>query len=246
MKISMDIDITEIQKRYELTQKNFAYAVVNAVNETAKAVQRMAQDNVRAKFHVRSEFVIRQAAIIKPFASVGQARPYAEVSVGQKPRLLLSDFERGAQRPPFVGKRVAMPIPGSPARPTVDAKVPGNLFVSALNLQPALSAAQLKQRKTIKGSTSAQTRSMRADFTRAAGAGKVWKGKERTYMIPGLGIFQRFGKGKRDTALLYKFVPTQTLIPRLGFLNLAKTDGQRLFTSNMQAAIAKEVARRQK
>jgi hypothetical protein len=246
MKIDVDIDTSELQERFKLTEKNIAYATVNAVNETAKQVQKLAQDNVRSKFHVRKDFVIRQAAIIKPFASIGQSRPYAEISVGQKPRLLLSDFEKGAQRPPFIGKRVAMPVPGSPARPTLDAQVPGNLLMTALNLQPALSAAQIKQRKTIKGSTAAQTKSMRADFTRAAGAGQVWKGKEHTYMIPGVGVFQRTGKGKRDTTLLYKFVPTQTLIPRLGFLSLAKGEGQRLFKKNMETAVIAELARKRK
>ena len=244
MKIDLNIDAKQLEERFGLTAKNLAYATVNAVNKTALQVQQQAQQNVKSRFTLRKpDFILRQAAIIKPFASVGQNRAYAEIQVGQKERLLLSDFEKGGQRAPFIGKNVAVPITGSPARPGFSSPVVGNLRITALGLQPSLSAAQRQQRRSIKGGTAAQTRAMRKDFTKAAGAGQVWKGKERTYMIPNLGVFQRTGPSKRDTTMLYKFVPRPQLKPTLGFLAMAQLQGDAWLKDNMEHAVIMELNR---
>lgn len=244
MKIDLNMDAKALESRMDLTAKNLAYASVNAINKTALQVQQQAQQNVKSRFTLRQpDFVLRQAAIIKPFASFGQDRPFAEVSVGQKPRLLLSEFESGGQRAPFIGKNVAVPITGSPARPGFSAPVVGSLRITALGLQPSLTKAQKQQRSSIKGSTAKETRSMRANFTSAAGAGQVWKGRQRTYMIPGVGIFQRTGPKKRDTTMLYKFMPHPQLKPTLGFLAMAKADGQAWLGDNLQHALIEELNR---
>lgn len=244
MKIDFNFDAKELERRFGLTEKNLAYAAVSAINRTALQVQKQAQENVKSRFVLRQpQFVLRQAAIIKPFASVGQGRPYAEIAVGQKPRLLLSEFEQGGQRSPFIGKNVAVPITGSPARPGFSDSVPGNLRITALSLQPSLTTAQRQQRRSIKGSSAKETKSMRKNFTSAAGAGQVWKGKQRTYMIPGIGIFQRTGPKKADTVMLYKFKPHPQLKPRLGFLSMAQADGNAWLKDNMDHAIIEELNR---
>jgi len=46
-------------------------------------------DNVVAAALLDRLLILRQAAVIKPFANVKQGRPYAEIGVGQKPRLQL-------------------------------------------------------------------------------------------------------------------------------------------------------------
>lgn len=244
MKIDLQMDAKALEDRMGLTAKNLAYASVNAVNRTALQVQKQAQENVKSRFVLRqADFVLRQAAIIKPFASVGQNRPFAEIQVGQKSRLLLGDFEKGAQRVPFVGKNVAVPITGSPARPSFNAPVEGSLRITALGLQPSLSTAQRKQRRSIKGGSAKETRAMRGDFTRAAGAGQVWKGRQHTYMIPGVGIFQRTGPKKGDTTMLYKFMPNPQLRPRLGFLAMAQAQGNAWLKDNLQHALIEELSR---
>jgi len=244
VKIDLNMDAKALEQRMELTAKNLAYASVNAVNKTALQVQEQAKQNVKSRFTLRQpDFILRQAAIIKPFASVGQGRPYAEVSVGQKERLLLSEFETGGQREPFVGKNVAVPITGSPARPGFSAPVTGSLRITALGLQPALSTAQKQQRRSIKGKTASETRSLRKNFTSAAGAGQVWKGRERTYMIPGVGIFQRTGPKKGDSTMLYTFKPHPQLKPTLGFLAMAKAQGQVWLGDNLQHALIEEINR---
>jgi hypothetical protein len=240
----MNMDAKRLMDRMDLSAKNIAYASVNAVNKTALQVQAQARSNVQARFTLRQrQFIMRQAAIIKPFASVSQGRPSAEVFVGQKERLLLSDFEKGALRPAFVGKNVAVPITGSPARPGFASPVPGSMRISSLGLQPSLTSAQKQQRRSIKGGSAKETRAMRQQFTSAAGAGQVWKGKQRTYMIPGLGIFQRTGPKKGDTTMLYKFKPHPQLKPTMGFLAMAKADGQRWLADNLQSALIQELNR---
>ena len=120
MKIDLQIDSTKLILRLRNGQRRLAYATVNAINNTAKRIQAAERRRVEKEFTVRKKnFIQRQAAIIKPFANVKQGRPYAEISVGQKPRLLLSAFERGAERKPSTpsARRVAEPVIGGPARP---------------------------------------------------------------------------------------------------------------------------------
>ena len=101
MKIDVQIDSTKLILRLRNGQRRLAYATVNAINNTAKRIQVAERQRVEKEFTVRKKnFVLRQAAVIKPFANVKQGRPFAEIAVGQKPRLLLSAFERGAERKP--------------------------------------------------------------------------------------------------------------------------------------------------
>ena len=121
MRIDLQIDSAPLVLRLQNGQRRLAYAVVNAINNTAKRIQAAERRRVEQEFTVRKkEFIRREAAVIKPFASVKQGRPYAEIGVGQKPRLLLSAFERGAERKPFTpGRPTRRPSPwsaGPPAR----------------------------------------------------------------------------------------------------------------------------------
>jgi hypothetical protein len=243
MSFKIKIDDTQLKARFNIA-KSVAYGTVNAINETAKQVQAAERDNVRRKFHVRpakAEFMMQQAAIIKPFASVSQGRPYADVSVGKKDRLLLATFEHGGQRLPFIGKNEAIPIIGSPARPSIDESVPVNLQVKNLNMAPQLPAAVKAQLKSIKGSTRAETAALRKTFKNANSANMPWKGRERTYMIPGVGIFQRTGPGKRDSTLLYAFKPLVNLKPILNFGETGMQAGQRLLAQNIHKAVWQEL-----
>lgn len=243
MDFTFKLDMAALEKRFDLSGKNLAYASVNAINETAKQIQALERANVAAKFKVRkSAFMQQQAAIIKPFASVGMARPYAEIAVGQKPRLLLSTFEKGGTRLPFVGKNMAIPLPGSPARPSFSAAVA--IPFQSLGLKPMISAAQAQARKAIKGGNAAETRAARKDFTRAASGGRPWVGNSRTYLIPGVGVYQR--TGPKTTVKLFSFYPSKELIPKLGFVAIAQEQGQSMFTHNMEAAVIGELERRRR
>jgi hypothetical protein len=137
MQINCQIDSTELVLRLKNGQRRLAYAAVNAINNTAKRIQVAERASVKEEFTLRKpEFVLRQAAVIKPFASVREARPFAEISVGQKPRLLLSAFERGAKREPFTpgAKRVGAPVIGGAARPAFTGPIVPELMMKKLKV----------------------------------------------------------------------------------------------------------------
>lgn len=244
MKIDLNFDAKALMARFQLTEKNLAYVSVNAINKTALQIQDQQRKNVRARFTLRKpDFVLKQAAIVKPFASVGQGRPYAEIYVGQRDRLLLSDFEHGGTRKPFIGKSVAVPITGSAARPGFGAPVDGAFRMTALGFRPTLTSSQRQQQRSIKGSNRKETSAMRKDYARAVAGKQVWKGRQHTYLIPGIGVFERTGPKKRDSRLIYKFKPNPQLRPTLGFIAMAQSEGQRWLADNLQGALIQELNR---
>lgn len=233
MRINVKIDSTELLLRMRNGHKRLAYAVVNAINDTAKLVQKTEREHVTGEFTIRNRaFIEREAAIIKPFASVGKNKPYAEVAVGGrssgKPRLLLSIFERGGERKPVTpgAKSVAVPEVGGPARPSFQSPVPAEFHM----------------------------RKLRFDRTKS---GSVRKGPRvtRTYLIRGVGIFQRVKKsvkGQKDresgaTKLVYFFArQPKRLESRLGFVPTARRIADRWFPKYMRQQVDEALARRRR
>jgi len=215
MKINLQIDSAQLVLRLRNGQRRLAYAAVNAINNTAKRIQAAERRRVEDEFTVRKkEFIRREAAIIKPFASVKQGRAYAEVSVGRKPRLLLSAFERGAVRKPFTSaaKSVAEPVVGGPARPR---------FTQPIT--PELRLRRLRFDRT-------KTGKRRAGVTRT-----------RTYLVPEVGIFQRVGK--EASRLVYIFTRGKRIKPRLRFVETARKEARRWFREEMQREVVNAIAR---
>lgn len=214
MTIDLKIDATALVLRLQNGQRRLAYAVVNAINNTAKRIQDAERRHVEEEFTVRKkDFIRREAAIIKPFASVRQGRPYAEIAVGQKPRLLLSAFERGAERKPFTpsAQSVAEPVVGGPARPQFAAQVTPELRVGRLRFD--------------------RTKSGR----RRAGVTKT-----STYLVPKVGIFQRIGK--EASRIVYSFTRGKRLAPRLHFVETAEKESQRWFGEEMEREVVDAIA----
>jgi hypothetical protein len=222
--INVKIDSTELLLSMRNGHKRLSYAVVNAINKTAELIQKTEREQVVERFTVRNRtFIEREAAIIKPFASVGKNIPFAEISVGgaasNKPRLLLSAFERGAQRKPITkgAKSVAIPVVGGPARPTFGSQVPTELQVGKLKFQ----------------------RTKRGKF-------RIGVTRTNTYLIRGVGIFQRVKKrekGKTDkesgaTKLVHYFAKKpKPLRPILGFMKTAKRIANRWFPEYMRQQV---------
>lgn len=215
MKIDLQIDSAPLVLRLENGQRRLAYAVVNAINSTAKRIQAVERRRVEEEFTVRKkDFIQRQAAVIKPFANVQQDRAYAEIGVGQKPRLLLSAFERGAERKPFTpaARRVAEPVVGGPARPQFAAQVTPELRVGRL----------------------------RFDRTKT-GRRRVGVTRTKTYLVPEVGIFQR--TGPTTTRLVYAFARGKKLTPRLRFVETAEKEAGRWFGEEMEKEVLNAIAR---
>ena len=215
MKINFQIDSAQLVLRLQNGQRRLAYAVVNAINNTAKRIQETERRRVEEEFTVRKkEFIRRQAAIIKPFASVRQGRAHAEIAVGQKPRLLLSAFERGAERKPFTpsARSVAEPVVGGPARPRFAQPVTPELRV----------------------------RKLRFDRTKA-GRRRAGVTRTKTYLVPKLGIFQRIGK--EATRAVYLFTRGKKLAPRLHFVETAEKEANKWFREEMEREVVNAISR---
>lgn len=220
MRIELRVDGSELIRKLEKGTRRLAFGTAAAINNTAKRIQRRERANVRRTFKVRQKkFMERQAAIIKPFANAKQGRPYAEISVGRRPRLLLSIFERGGIREPFKGDRVAVPITGSPARPRFGDPVPEELRFKAL-----------KFRKTRPSGTFTKSGRQR----RTKGGKGVRFGLNRTYLVPAIGVFQRGLGDAGESKLLYIFTPPPRLRRELGFIRIARREADRWFREEME------------
>lgn len=215
MQITLRTDTSSLLLRLRNGERRLAYAVVNAINATAKRIQAIERDRVEDVFTIRkSAFMRREAAVIKPFASVGQGRAHAEIAVGQKPRLLLSAFERGGEKKPATpgAARVAVPVTGGPARPTFPQTVP-----------PELRIGKLRFDRT-------KTGRRRAGVTRT-----------KTYLVPEVGIFQRLSNAASKAVYLFRRSPR--LQPRLRFVETAQKEADRLFAEEMERQVVEAISR---
>ncbi len=215
MKIDLQIDSVALVLRLQNGQRRLAYAVVNAINNTAKRIQDVERQRVEAEFTIRKkDFIRREGAIITPFANGREARPYAEVAVGQKPRLLLSAFERGFEREPFTpgAQRVAEPVVGGPARPEFPEQVAPDLLM----------------------------RKLRFDRTKR-GRRRAGVTKTKTYLVPEVGIFQRVSK--EATRIVYFFSRGKKIKPRLEFVVTAEKEGKKWFAEEMEREVLNAIAR---
>lgn len=213
LQINVKIDSTTLIRRLHNGEKRLAYAAVNAINQTAKRIQSRQRERVEDEFTVRRpEFIRRIIAKIKPFASVKQGRAYAEVFVDEKPRLLMSLFERGAERKPATpGARfVAEPVVGGPARPTFKDPVPTEFRMKRLNFDP-----------------------MKSGKPRAAVA------STHTFLIPEVGIFQRV-PGSEPSAV-YFFTRGRRLAARLDWLKTAEAIAEKWFPEYFEREVVKAI-----
>jgi hypothetical protein len=162
MRIDVTIDTKELRKRFEERAKSVAFNTANALNETALKIQIAERVNLDRTFTLRRAQFMYQRIKMFAFASVRQNRPFAEIGIDQKPRLLLGMFEQGGTKVSEHGKSVAVPITGGPARPTFRQSVPQPLYVTKLGI---------RRRKVRRGKPQL-------------------KGKLGTFVIPQVGIFQ--------------------------------------------------------
>ena len=199
-------------------EKRMAFAVVNALNRTAKEIQAAERKKIEATLTVRKkEFILRQVAVIK-FANVKKGINEVRISVGQKPRLLLAAFEEGQDREGQKALRrlgesgVAVPAIGG-ARKNRRAIIPEEMWIARLKLKKYPRAGP----RPPKGQEVHQPRI---------------SGLLRTYLVSRVGIFQRFGKSA--TRLLWALVPSTSKAKRFEFIKTATAIVDRRFVANLQ------------
>lgn len=216
MKIDIKFDLAGLKIKTLKEKKRLAYGTAAAINDTLKTVQTQERVNLDQKFTVRKAQFMYRLIKIQTFASVTKDVPYGEVGIDStKARVLLSMFEDGGTKQPVIGQNVAVPVTGGAARPSFGDLVKDEFTFKALgfkriNLTHAgREALTAKKRFGVKGR-------LTADYY-------IWAGKERTFILPGIGVFQRTGPGKDDIKLIYSFVKAARLGARLGFVERART-----------------------
>lgn len=224
MNVNLDVDATRLLRRLRNPEKRVAFAVVNAINATTKTAQRAVQLKVGDEFTIRRpSFVLKQAAIVKPFASVGQGRAYAEIAVGRRSRLLLSTLAEGGTRTPFTkgAKSVAVPVG---ARPSKEAQIPEELTFRRLAFKrPKATTAQARRNR------------------RSGSSLKIREGAQNTYLIPGEGVFQRTpGGGSR---VLYVFARPFPLRRQFHFVETVHESARLTFGPNLHREIRETLER---
>jgi hypothetical protein len=219
--VSFDTSILDAERqRYE---KNLAYSVAQALNDTALEAQKRIRAHLREVFVIRKPDFMDRSIKMFAFANVKADRPYAELGVDQKSRLLLSMLEVGGTRPAFKGRSTAVPITGGAARPGIADSVLAGYQFNALNFV---------QRGTVPPQTTGGGFSGKR--RRAKGA-KSWKGNQRTFILdhtrklPYGGVFQRTGPKRADIRLVYVFRRNVQLRATLGFIALAAASFNQTF-----------------
>jgi len=169
--IKTDVDISGALALTDLILKKIPYATNNALTRTAKELVTVERDELKTEFQIRKQFILNRVQIVK-YSSASSL--WTRVAINQKVQggeLLLTLFEDGGEKTPQLGSELAIPLTGGPARPSFAQTVRPSLLYKALNIQKYTTAL-----------------------------GKIqYKGDRRTFIIPGVGVFQR-GSNKRRGA----------------------------------------------
>jgi hypothetical protein len=230
MKIDINVDTSILDKNAKRYVKNLAFSTAQAINDVAKEAQSRIRNGMRVNFHIRKPQFMDRSIKIFAFANARSNRPYAEIGVDNKPRLLLSLFEEGGARLPFIGKNVAVPITGQAAKPSESDGVRPDMYFRALNFRKSKTTAT-KAGKAVLAARRASGNRKR----KLGGEYLIWRGDKRTFILPQTkraplgGVFQRVGPGKDDIRLIYSFKSNVRLRAALNFVGTTETTFSDLF-----------------
>lgn len=227
LKINAQFDTRNLIGRMKTTERNLVYSTVQSLNDTAKKIQADQRALLDSQMTIRKRTFIMRTIKIFEFASVKKGKLYAVVGIdGSKARLLMPMMETGGNKQPVKGKNVAVPITGSPARPGFDMPVADQFTFGKL---------KFRKRTTHTGKTQ-------------------WVGEQHTFIIPGVGVFQRVpSKTRREkskaftnrrgqtmrydrttSVLLYHFEKSAPIKKRMDFRVLARNN----FATYFRTALA--------
>jgi hypothetical protein len=207
------------------------FLIVTAINKTGEAVQKAEKEHVRAVLTIRKPFIPEQVKLFRARFSTDpkrESRWEARVGIGIGARLtgsplLLPRFETGGVRGGTKGGGVAIPVVGG-ARPSQEQLIPDPLFIKRLQLR------RIPRGRRRKGAAPSKGKAVR-------------QGLLDTYMVPGVGIFQRKGQGFAASRLLYSFKPTVRLPKVLRFYAVARRVIKDVFAREVQRQVNDSFAR---
>lgn len=200
--IRLTIDDQAALRAIGAVVKQVTFAAANALNDLAYEARDTERTNIQGDFIVRRPWVLQGIQV----PSGGKAtRDKLEAQVVLEPtRDFLAKFEKGGVKTPS-GRNLAIP---ETARPTPQSLIPSRLRPRRLQLA--------------EGTT--QGIGFRKDGRTARRAiRQKGQGLFRTFLIEGLGILQRTGRGAGSRAqLLYAFKPRAEIPPDLHFERTAR------------------------
>ena len=207
LNLSMKLDASVLEAKTKKQIKNLAFSTIQAINDTAKQVQEAVRKNMEKRFNIRREQTKKflfQRIKISQFASVGQNRPYAEISIDikNKKNLLLPLYETGGERKPFFGKQMAIPITSTAREGSFN--------------KPVAERYRFNKFKLRKFATKGKPQ---------------LKGKQRTFVMRGR-LWQRIGSERRDIRAIYHFRKPFRLRKRLNFIGISKNIYYKQFREN--------------
>ena len=209
MRITTRLDISGALKLTDLILRKVPFATNNALTRTARELVQVEREALKTEFQVRKQFILNRVQITK-FSTAGSLWTIVAINRNvQGGELLLTMFEEGGEKMPQLGSELAVPLTGSAARPSFSQTVRPSLLYKSLNMQKTVTAL-----------------------------GKIqYKGDRRTFVIPGVGVFQRLsaraqatrakkgqssGRNESGATLIYSFKRNVPLRAQMHFVRTAR------------------------
>lgn len=189
-----------------LNQRQMPFATKNALNKTAEDFQKRQRRHQNRVFDVHNRRFVNSSVKVKPFASKERLRA-----------------------------RISIDPPGGQARADILSK-----FEKQTRKNPfrgSRIAIPVEVRRTSRGVTK-KMKLKNLNFRQVRPG--YYVGEQNTHMVLKPGgrgfVFQRYGRGKKQTRLVYTFKPSVPIKPELNFHENARAIVRLVFPRNMRQA----------
>jgi hypothetical protein len=190
MSYQIEVDISQVVKLAEKVLRKLPYVLNDSITEVAKLVVEAEREQLARDFTIRKNFLTGRFKVLQYSRTSDLTAIVGIDNRVQGSPLLLGFFEEGGEKLPTSGPELAIPLTGEAARPSFASSIPTALLYK--NLQISLK---------VQGKTA------------------VFPGLQNTYLVEGVGVFQRSGK---DSELIYSFKRSAPLRPRTHMIELAQ------------------------
>ena len=192
MAYQIDVDISQVVKLTEKVLRKLPYVLNDSITEVAKVVVEAEREQLMRDFTIRKNFLTGRFKVLQYSRTSDLTAIVGIDNRVQGSPLLLGFFETGGEKLPTTGPELAIPLTGEAARPSWGQMVPTMLMYK--NLQISMK---------VKGQTA------------------IFPGMKNTYLVEGVGVFQRDASGKKSE-LIYAFKRSAPLRPRTHMIELAQ------------------------
>jgi hypothetical protein len=136
VKIEIKVDAEQVVKLTQAVIRQLPYAANNAITRTAKEAVAAGQKEVAADLQIRKRFILGRIKILQ-YSKVGNLTAIIGIDPKvQGTKLILGFLEEGesGEKQGTSGPGIAIPLTGSPARPSFPQSVPTSLRYPNLRL----------------------------------------------------------------------------------------------------------------